>query len=76
MRTGGDGQLSEDEPNGHRDRRENGTKRTRIEEKSDDGMISVTATANKIDDDRLSQEPRKLEEAKAIRKVKFAAVID
>ena len=76
VRTGGDGQLSEDEPDGHRDRREDGTKRTRVEEKSDDGMSSVTATANKIDDDRLSQEPRKLEEAKAIRKVKFAAVID
>ena len=76
VRTGGDGQLSEDEPDGHRDRREDGTERTRVEEKSDDGMSSVTATANKIDDDRLSQEPRKLEEAKAIRKIKFAAVID
>ena len=30
----------------------------------------------KIDDDRLSHEPWKLEEAKAIRKVKFAPVID
>ena len=76
VRTGGDGQLSEDEPDGHRDRREYGTKRTRVEEKSDDGMSSVTATANKIDDDRLSQEPQKLEEAKAIRKAKFASVID
>ena len=76
MRTGGDGQLSEDEPDGHRDRLEDGTKRTRVEQKSDDGTSSVTATANKIDDDRLSQELRKLEEAKAVRKVKFAAVID
>ena len=76
VRTGGDGQLSEDEPDGHRDRREDGTKRTRVEEKADGGTSSVTATANKIDDDRLSQEPWKLEEAKAIRKVKFAAVID
>ena len=77
VRTGGHGrQLSVDEPDGHRDIREDGTKRTRVEENSDDRMSSVTATTNKIDDDRLSKELRKLEEAKAIRKVKFAAAIN
>ena len=56
--TRGGGQLGEDEPG-----REDGIKRTRVEEKSDDGMSTVTATANTIDEDWLSQEPRKLEDS-------------
>ena len=78
--TGGGGQLSEelgeDVPDGDGDGRGDGIKRTRVEEKSDDGMSTVTATANKIDDDRFSQEPRKLKKSKAVRKFKFASVID
>ena len=56
------------------DGREESVKRTRVEEKSDDGMSSVTA--NKIDDDRLSKEPRNRDESTVVLKVKFAAVID
>ena len=46
-----------------------------MEEKSDDGMSTATATMNKIDDDRLSQEPKR-KESKAVRRVEFAYVID
>ena len=78
--TGGGGQpseeLGEDVPDGDGDACGDGIKRTRVEVKSDDGMSTVTATANKIDDDRFSQEPRKLKKSKAVRKFKFASVID
>ena len=47
-----------------------------MEERSDDGLGTVTATMNKSDDDRPSQKLRKVKESKAVRKVKFASVID
>ena len=53
-----------------------GIRRMRVEGKSDDGLSTVTATTNKIDDDRLSQKLRKVKESKVVRKVKFACVID
>ena len=78
MRIGGQlsEELGEDVPHGEGDGHGDGIRRMRVEEKSDDGLSTVTATMNKIDDDRLSQMLRKVKESKVVRKVKFASVID
>ena len=44
-------ELGEDVPDGDGDERGDGINKIRVEEKSDDGMSTITATMNKIDDD-------------------------
>ena len=78
MRIGGQlsEELGEDVPHGEGDGHGDGIRRMRVEEKLDDALSTVTATMNKIDDDRLSQKHRKVKDSKVVRKVKFASVID